>query len=74
VIASIDASERLTLPTDGPTSDRKSWRSKPSLSPEFNPVLGKIRELAEGGLTSLHVLGDFLKHRIAPLQQRSRAA
>jgi hypothetical protein len=37
-------------------------------------VLGKIRSLAESGLTSWHVLGDFLKHRIAPLKQRPRPA
>jgi len=37
-------------------------------------VLSKIRALAEGGLTSLHVLGDFLKRRIAPLKQRPRPA
>jgi hypothetical protein len=28
--------------------------------------------LAAGGLTSMHVVGDFLKRRIAPLQQRVR--
>ena len=33
-------------------------------------MLSKIRSLAESGLTSLHVLGDFLKRRIAPLKQR----
>ena len=37
-------------------------------------MLSKIRALAEGGLTLLHVLGDFLKHRIAPLKQRLRPA
>jgi len=37
-------------------------------------VLSKIRALAESGLTSLHVLGDFLKRRIAPLKQRPRPA
>src|SRR6185295_8429305 len=49
-------------------------RAKPSLPPDFDSVLGKIRSLAESGLTSLHVLGDFLKHRIAPLKQRPRPA
>jgi len=28
-------------------------------------VLNKIKTLAEGGLTSLYMLGDYLKHRIA---------
>ena len=37
-------------------------------------MLSKIRALAESGLTSLHVLRDFLKRRIAPLKQRPRPA
>ena len=40
--------------------------------PEFEPVLYRIKELAVGGLTSMHVLGDFLKHRVMPLQGRPR--
>jgi hypothetical protein len=42
----------------------------PSLSPEFLPVLDRIKVLAMGGLTSMHVVGDLLKRRIAPLQRR----
>jgi len=72
VIATTEANERLALPTEGPATDRASWRAKPSLQPEFDSVLSKIRSLAESGLTSLHVLGDFLKRRIAPLKQRPR--
>jgi len=74
VIATTKANERLVMPTGGPASDRQSWRAKPSLPSEFDSVLSKIRALAEGGLTSLHVLGDFLMHRIAPLKQRPRPA
>ena len=68
MIATTEANECLVMPTEGPASDRQSWRAKPSLPSEFDPVLSKIRTLAESGLTSLHVLGDFLKHRIAPLK------
>ena len=71
VIATTEANELLVMPTGGPASDRQSWRAKPS---EFDPVLSKIRALAESGLTSLHVLRDFLKRRIAPLKQRPRPA
>jgi hypothetical protein len=39
--------------------------------PEFEHVLDRIRELAVGGLTSMHVLGDFLKRRVMSLQGRS---
>jgi len=74
VIATTEANERLTLPTEGSASDRQSWRAKPFLPPTFDPVLSKIRSLAEGGLTSLHMLGDFLKCRIAPLKLRPRPA
>jgi hypothetical protein len=41
---------------------------------ELDPVLNRIKKLARGGLTSMMVLGDFLKRRITPLQQRSRMA
>jgi len=74
VIATTEANERLALPTEGPTTDRASWRAKPSLQPDFDSVLGKIRSLVESGLTSLHVLGDLLKRWIAPLKQRPRPA
>ena len=74
VIATTEANERLALLTEGPASDRATWRAKPSLQPEFDSVLGKIRSLAESGLTSWHVLGDFLKRRNAPLKQRPRPA
>ena len=56
------------MPTEGPASDRQSCGAKPSLPSEFDSVLSKIRVLAEDGLTSLRVLGDFLKRRIAPLK------
>jgi hypothetical protein len=38
VIVSVEANDRLTLPSDGPTLDRKQWRAKPSLAPELLPV------------------------------------
>jgi hypothetical protein len=72
VIASTEANDRLILPSNGPALDRKQWRTKPSLSPEFLLVLDRIKVLAKGGLTSMHVVGDLLKHRIASLQRRPR--
>jgi hypothetical protein len=72
VIASTEAHDRLVLPSDGPRLDQKQWRAKPLLVPEFKPVLDRIKALATGGLTSMHVVGDFLKRRIAPLQRRVR--
>jgi hypothetical protein len=72
VITSTEASDRLVLPSDGPRLDKKQWRAKPSLTVEFEPVLGRIKSLATGGLTSMHVVDDFLKRWIAPLQARAR--
>jgi hypothetical protein len=72
VIASAEANDRLVLPSDGPALDRKQWRTKSSLLLEFLPVLDRIKGLATGGLPSMHVVGDLLKRRIAPLQRRPR--
>jgi hypothetical protein len=58
--------DRLEPPTEGPLLDRNSWKARPSL------VLDWVKVLARGGLTSMMVLGDFLRHRITSLQQRSR--
>jgi hypothetical protein len=71
VITSVEANDRLALPRDGPRLDRKQWRTKPSLALELQLVLDRIRSLAVGGLTSMHVVGDFLKRQITPLQQRA---
>jgi hypothetical protein len=70
VIASAEVNDCLALPNDGPRFDRKQWRAKPSLALEFEPVLDRIKELAAGGLTSMHVVGDFLKCRVMSLQGR----
>jgi hypothetical protein len=72
VIASAKANDHLVLPSDGPALDRKLWRTKPSLSQEFLSVLDRIKGLPTGGLKSMHVVGDLLKRRIAPLQRRPR--
>jgi hypothetical protein len=72
VVVSTEANDRLALPSDEPRLDRKQWRAKPSLASEFQFVLDRIKSLAAGGLTSMHVVGDFLKRRITSLQQRAR--
>jgi hypothetical protein len=72
VITSAEANDHLVLPSNGPALDRKQWRTKSSLALEFLPVLNRIKGLATSGLTSMHVVGDFLKRRIAPLQRRVR--
>jgi hypothetical protein len=74
VIAKTDANNRLELLTERPLSDRSTWKAKPSLPTGLDPVLNRVKNLARGGLTSMMVLGDFLRHRIAPLQQWIRMA
>jgi hypothetical protein len=74
VIAEADPHDRLELPTEGPQSDRSTWKAKPSIPEELGPVLDRVKNLSRSGLTSLMVLGDFLKRQIAALQQRTRMA
>jgi hypothetical protein len=74
VITMTDTNNRLELPTKGALIDRNSWKARPSLPAELDPVLDRVKALARGGLTSMIVLGDFLRRRIAPLQQRFRLA
>lgn len=72
MIISVEANDRLALPSDGPRLELKQWRAKPSLAPEFQFVIDRIKSLAAGDLTLIHVVRDFLKRRITPLQQRAR--
>jgi hypothetical protein len=74
VITVADPHDRLELPTEAPQSDRSTWKAWPTITAELDPVLNRIKKLARSGLSSMMVLGDFLKRRIAPLQQRSRMA
>jgi hypothetical protein len=74
VIAEADPHDRLELPTEGPQSDRSTWKVKPSMPEELGPVLDRVKNLSRSGLTSLMVLGDFLKWQIAPLEQWTRMA
>jgi hypothetical protein len=67
VITTTDANDRLELPTEGPLSDRSTWKAKLSLPEELDPVLSRVKTLVRGGLTSMMVLGDFLRRCIAPL-------
>ena len=67
MIANAEANDRLVLPSNGPALDRKHWRTKPSLSLVLLRVLEMIKTFATSGLTSMHVVDDFLKRWIAPL-------
>jgi hypothetical protein len=66
VIVEADPHDRLELPTRGPQSDRSTWKAKSTIPKELGPVLDRVKNLQRSGLTSMMVLGDFLKRRIAP--------
>jgi hypothetical protein len=68
VIAMTDANDCLELQTGGPLLDRNSWEARPSLPAELDLVPNQVKVLARGSLTSMMVLGDFLRCRITPLQ------
>jgi hypothetical protein len=42
------------------------------LALEFEPILDRIKSLATVGLMLMHMVGNFLKRRVAPLQKRAR--
>lgn len=52
--------------------NHKRWRDNLLLSATLDLVLDRIKDLALGGITSMHMLGDFLKRRLMALQWRSR--
>jgi hypothetical protein len=43
VIAMTDANDHLKLPIKGPLLDRNSWKARPSLPVELDPVLDRSR-------------------------------
>jgi hypothetical protein len=75
VLVQTGAHKRLMMPTAAPMPPpRINWEQDPDLEPVFNPVLGRIRILAKGGLTSMMVLHDYVSKRIVPLQEHTRLA
>jgi hypothetical protein len=72
VIVRADTHDRRDLPSNAPTNRRTFWEKVPERQSAYDPMLARIRLLAEKGLTSQLVLADFLSRRIAPLQQRAR--
>jgi hypothetical protein len=53
---------------------RIDWEQDPYLELIFNPVLGRIRILAESGLISMMVLHDYMLKRITPFQEHTHPA
>lgn len=64
---------RLWLPT-GPPEETAAWRATAALGDEYDAVLIRLNGLRAQGLTSAMVYGDYLRRRIAPLQERARGA
>jgi hypothetical protein len=56
----------LELPIEPPIQNNEVWEKAPELDAIFDPVLAKIDGLAGDGLSTLMVVLDYLKRRIAP--------
>jgi len=74
VIVETETVDRLRPSTSAPAGDRTIWEEAPEMDEQFGPVLTRIAELGTAGLTSTMVAADFLRRRIAPLQERTRPA
>jgi hypothetical protein len=67
VLVQTDTHERLMLLTAAPMPPPGAHREQdPVLEPVFNPVLGRIRILVEGGLRSIMVLHNCVKAHHTP--------
>nr|CAD40021.2 OSJNBa0052O21.6 [Oryza sativa Japonica Group] len=64
---------RLRLPSQ-PPAQASSWRATVDLGDGYDAVLDRLAGLRSQGLTGAMVFGDYLRRRIAPLQQRARGA
>jgi hypothetical protein len=60
VLVQADAHDRLTLLTAVLMDPRTDWEQDPSLEPDYIPVLGRTRILAESGLTPMMVLHKYV--------------
>ena len=48
------------------------WEAPPLEDARLEPVFERIRFLRDAGLTSVMVVADFLRRRLAPLRERAR--
>jgi hypothetical protein len=71
VLVQADTQGRLTLSTATPMAPHVNWEQDPSLEPAYNPMLVRIRILAECGLTPMMVPHDYVSKRIMPLKEHT---
>nr|AAT81755.1 hypothetical protein [Oryza sativa Japonica Group]ABF97408.1 retrotransposon protein, putative, unclassified [Oryza sativa Japonica Group] len=64
---------RLRLPSQ-PPAQASNWRAPVDLGDGYDAVLDRLAGLRSQGLIGAMVFGDYLRRRIAPLQQRARGA
>ena len=62
----------LELPEKAAEPRRSTWEAPPPEDARLEPVLERIRFLRDSGLTSIMVVVDFLRRRLAPLRERAR--
>ena len=51
---------------------KSTWEAPPPEDVRLDPVFEHIRFLRNAGLTSVMVVVDFLRRRLAPLRERAR--
>ena len=58
---------------EAPPTKRASWSSKALKGASLGPVVRRLKDLREAGLTGQMVAKDFVRRRIAPLQKHADA-
>ncbi|WVZ84174.1 hypothetical protein U9M48_031231 [Paspalum notatum var. saurae] len=71
--AKLPQSCRLTFRGNA-LKDTGNWKGQLLLSPEQEKQVLQIGELSSQGLTGVHIVRDYLKHRISPLRRRTHLA
>ncbi|KAJ1270241.1 hypothetical protein BS78_06G039000 [Paspalum vaginatum] len=71
--AKLPQSCRLTFRGNA-LKDTGNWKGQLLLSPEQEKQVLRIGELSSQGLTGVHIVRDYLKHRISPLRRRTHLA
>ena len=62
--------DRLTLPEMAAEPQKSTWEAPPQTDRWMETVLDRIDFLRQAGLTSVMVVADYLRRRLAPLRER----
>ncbi|XP_062224366.1 uncharacterized protein LOC133922808 [Phragmites australis] len=68
----VDPHDRLALPEVAAEPRKSTWEVPPPEDARLEPVFERIKFLRDSGLTSVMVVADFLRRRLASLRERAR--